>query len=145
MLNIKKYETELKPFGTQFAITKDGKIKDCQEIECEACTFNYAPEDNCDKVRLEWLLKEYKEPLLTDKEKSYLKSVIEPKRNDVVYIEKRRKYFEQENEHNTINVYVRNPYNLGLASLLLDFVVTEDMPFEGMELFKKYTLEELGL
>lgn len=73
MLNIEKYETELRPFGTQFAVTADGKIKNCMEFGCEGCIFDEAPDDNCDGARLEWLLKEYREPVLTDKEKNISK------------------------------------------------------------------------
>ena len=142
MLNIEKYEEELGPFGTQFAITKDGKIKDCQEIECEACTFNYAPEDNCDKVRLEWLLKEYVEPVLTDKEKAYLKSIIEFVRNDITNVKKTAFTVDGINELTCITISGKTPcYGIEL----IKFKTTEDMPFEGMELEKAYTLNELEL
>lgn len=152
MLNIEKYKEELRPFGTCFAITKDGKIKDCREIECEACVFNYAPEENCDKVRLEWLLKEYVEPVLTDKEKAYLKSVIEPRRDEITIITKNRYCANTESEFTTIEVYVKNPWvdiNKNDRTCqnykLLDLITTKDMPFNGMKLFEYYTLEELGL
>lgn len=142
MLNIEHYAEELRPFGTCFAITKDGKIKDCQEIECEACVFNYAPEDNCDKVRLEWLLKEYVEPVLTDKEKAYLKSIIEFVRNDITNVKKTAFTADGINELTCITISGKNPcYGIEL----IKFITTKDMSFEGMELNKKYDLMELGI
>ena len=78
MKNIEKYEKELRPFGTCFAITKDGKIKNCKGFRCGACAFHYVPDDNCDGARLEWLLKEYKEPILTEEGKEFLKQLIAP-------------------------------------------------------------------
>lgn len=42
MLNIEKYEEELRPFGTRFAITKHRKIRCCKEFRCGDCAFHYA-------------------------------------------------------------------------------------------------------
>lgn len=145
MLNIEKYKNDVLK---EFNIRLDKKRRYGADLCLGEALFSVYKRENSDATAtniVEWLTKEYIGPILTEKEKSYLKSVIEPKRNDIVCIEKRRKYFEQENEHNTINVYVRNPYNFGFVSLLLKLDVTKNMPFEGMELFKEYTLEELGL
>lgn len=89
--------------------------------------------------------KEFKKPILTKREKTYLKSVIEPKRNDIAFIMRKLNFEGRDNEHITVNVYVRTPYNSVFVSSLLEFITTKDMPFDGMELLKNYTLEELGL
>ena len=92
---------------------------------------------------IKWLFKEYKEPILTEKEKAYLKNVIEPRRNDVTIVTK--SLVGKPNEYFTVNVYNKNSYNNGYEGRLLEFIVTEDMPFNGMEQFKHYTLEDLEL
>ena len=152
MLNIEKYEEELRPFGTCFAITKDGKIKNCKGFRCGACAFHDVPDSNCNESRFEWLMKEYKEPILTDKEKTYLKNVIEPRRDEITIITKNRYCANTESEFTTIEVYVKNPWvdiNKNDRTCpnykLLDLITTEDMPFNGMKLFEYYTLKDLGL
>ena len=84
---------------------------------------------------------EYKEPVLTDKEKEYLSAVIKPFRDRVVYIckvevsecnqfisLKVKRYDEEES-----NEYIDLPY------------FREDTMYKNMEVDKYYTLEELGL
>ena len=86
---------------------------------------------------------EYKEPVLTDKEKEYLSAVIRPFRDRVVYIckvegdecsqfisIKAKKYdYDEENS----NEYIDLPY------------FREDTMYVNMEVGKEYNLEELGL
>lgn len=85
-----------------------------------------------------------KEPILTDKEKAYLKSVIKPKRNDVIYIYKTVYRKDTKYEFTSVLVNTQEPNVIDTIGLL-EFVVTEDMPFEGMELEREYKLEDLGL
>lgn len=146
MLNIQKYEEELKPFGTCFAITKDGNIKDCKNFRCESCAFHYALSGNCDIARFKWLMKEYKEPFLTEKEKGYLKNVIEPLGVEVKYIKKWKSIAIEENKccYN-IAIAVKHPIMETWERDLMNFAVTKEMPFNRLELNKKYNLEELGL
>ena len=72
MKNIEKYEEELRPFGTRFAITKYGKFRSCKEFRCGDCAFHYALDSDCYVARLKWLMKEYKEPILSQEGKEFL-------------------------------------------------------------------------
>ena len=133
MLNIEKYEEEIKELDYSFALCK-GEIKDCQIVDCESCEFGET--SGCTAKKIKWLLEEHKEPLLTEKEKAYLKNVIEPLNVVVDYIRKCENYTSENNIFYTVVVRVKHSKI---------FVVTKDMPFEGMELKKRYTREELGL
>ena len=143
MLNIEKYENELRKSGVYFALTKEGSPVDCEDIYCVDCAFNIG----CAIKRMNWLLEEYKEPILTIEEKEYLKNVTEPKKDDITWIRKWCFYKGTESEYTTVTVYAKHPAFTSPNSLwvLLDFIVTEEMPFKGMELKKAYSLEELGL
>lgn len=142
MKNIEKYEEEIKKEIANFrdipCIVKDLKDGGCGESRnCVTCSTEM----------LHWLSQEYEEPILTEKEKAYLKSVINPRRDDVLCIRKWRFYEGTKQEYTTVTIYEKHPTSTSDNSYwtLLDFVVTEDMPFEGMELEKVYSLEELGL
>ena len=89
---------------------------------------------------LDWLLSDA--PILTEKERKYLKGVIAPFRDSVICI---KKVGLAGYEH--ICIYVKSP---DLSEF--DFPVTMDFPsfetgkmYKGMELNKKYSLEEMGL
>ncbi len=142
MKNIEKYEEELKKGITKFKRIpciakelKDGCSVICRNRNCVTCSLEM----------LHWLSQEYKEPLLTEKEKTYLKNVIEFQRSEITNIIKIHCYTKKLNEFFTINIYARSPYENGYIYKLLEFIVTEDMPFKNMEVLKFYTLEELGL
>lgn len=141
MKNIEKYEKEIKELNYDFALINN-KLRNCNEVGCSDCQFNYGSL-GCKRNVIKWLFKEYKEPILTEKEKAYLKNVIEPRRNDVTIVTK--SLVGKPNEYFTVNVYNKNSYNNGYEGRLLEFIVTEDMPFNGMEQFKHYTLEDLEL
>ena len=90
---------------------------------------------------LDWMAQPYKEPILDDVEKSYLRSVIKPFRGRVNYIYKTRcgekGYF--------IRIVVRSAiFRSGLDSMFFP-AFTEDTMYKGMKLNKAYTLKELGL
>ena len=73
--------------------------------------------------------------------------MIEPKKDDMTWIRKWCFYKGTESEYTTVTVYAKHPASASPNSfwVLLDFIVTEEMPFKGMELEKAYSLEELGL
>lgn len=142
MLNGEKYEERIKELGYKFALCK-GELCHCEGLNCPFCDFHANGRNGCTKNKIKWLLEKYKEPILTSKEKAYLKNVIEPKRNDVTNVVK--SLVGKPNKYYTVNVYNKNSYNNGYESTILSFIVTEDMPFENMELYKHYSLEELGL
>ncbi len=84
-------------------------------------------------VNCDW--EEYKEPILTDKEKEYLSNVIKPFKNKVECI------------------YKKNALNRGKEWIVIGFDDDEaNFPYfktgtmyNGMEVNKEYTLKELGL
>lgn len=145
MKNIEKYEKELRKSGVYFALTKEGSPVNCEDIYCVDCAFNVG----CVIKRMNWLLEEYKEPILTEKEKSYLKNAIEPIREEIACVVKC--YWASDDSGHAIyavRVLRRNPIFGESDRVLLDFLTTEeteDMSFKNMELKRKYTIEELGL
>lgn len=84
-----------------------------------------------------WLEEEYKPATLTDKEKAYLSAVIKPFREDIEYIEKfKSNYVGKE------YIYIVMKKDDDYCKLPRFFKGTM---YRGMELNKRYTLEELGL
>ncbi len=134
MLNIEKYEEELRPFGTRFAITKHGKIRCCKEFRCGDCAFHYALGGDCYVARLKWLMKEYKEPFLTNEAKNYLKSITKPSKG--IDIQK---------------IVTTGSYKLicvtedGVVEILYNAGTKYDEYFKNMELDKNYSMEDLDL
>lgn len=143
MLNGEKFKNELENLEEIYpicyiAVHKLGLSRNDGECDDTCC-------QKCEKEVFKWLCSECKEPFLTDKEKAYLKNVIEPKRNDIAYVTKWRFNLGKENEYFVLYVYMRNQYNSNYVFRLLEFITTKDMPFEGLEPLKIYSLEELGL
>ena len=84
-----------------------------------------------------WLEEEYEPTILTDKEKAYLSAVIKPFREDIEYIEKfKSNYVGKE------FIYIVMKKDDDYCKLPRFFKGTM---YKGMELNKRYTLEELGL
>lgn len=133
MLNIEKYENELRKYGTYFAVTKKGMPVNCEGCECDECLF---ANKDCTIKKMEWLLEEYKEPILDDIEKEYLSAVIKPFKNRVKSINKVV-------YHNDL-VFIRLKYDENDYVYLPHFRLKSGM-YKGMKNNKNYTLEELGL
>lgn len=139
MLNGKKYEKEIKELNYDFALINN-KLRNCKEVGCSDCQFSYGLL-GCKRNIIEWLFKEYKEPILTEKEKAFLKNVIEPYGNNTAYVcrfitETLRKEFLSiciNVDENSINSF-EIPLIHGLKTF-----------YKNMVLDKEYTLEELGL
>ena len=87
-----------------------------------------------------WLDMEHVEPILDDVERKYLSAVIRPFRDRVQYIEK---MFE---DHllGDQDCYLFIRFNDGNYDMNFP-VFRESIMYKGMERYKKYTLEELGL
>lgn len=85
-----------------------------------------------------WLEEEYVPNILTDKEKAYLSAVIKPFRKDVEWIERMDNSFVNGNQHQFLCISLTNDY----CCLPL---FKKDTMYKGMEVNKRYTLEELGL
>lgn len=82
-----------------------------------------------------WLEQEYKPTILAEKEKAYLSAVIKPFRKRVKHIEKR--LFAEGREYLSLAMH-------DWEIIALPFFEKGTM-YKGMEVYKKYTLEELGL
>lgn len=132
MLNIEKYENEMREYGTCFALTKEGKPVKCDGFRCIDCAFG----NGCIIKRMNWLLEECKEPILDDKEREYLSAVIKPFRKRIKSIKK-----------------TDYPSNSAFISIAMDkcehiflpvFELNSGM-YQRMEINKEYTLKELGL
>lgn len=133
MKNIEKYEKELRKYGTYFAVTKKGVPVNCEGCECDECLF---ADKDCTIKKMEWLLEEYKEPILDDIEKEYLSALIKPFRKRIESIKK-----------------TAYPSNSAFISIEMDkrehvflpvFELNSGM-YQGMKNNKEYTPEELGL
>lgn len=126
MLNIEKYRSEIAE-----KMKNSDLGSSLTRVFYERCE-DYGPTDI-----LNWLLSDA--PFLTEKERKYLNGVIAPFRDSVVYI---KKVGLAEYEH--ICIYVKNPdLNLPAAMAFPSFETGK--MYKGMELSKKYNLEELGL
>ena len=110
---------------------------DCPEgINCRECCLK----------NLEWLNQEYKEPILDEAEKTYLREVIRPFRGNVKFISKEIGFVECRYR---IKIVVKQSFRTGSHyGDCQEWVIlpsSEDDMYKGMELGRKYTLEELGL
>lgn len=85
----------------------------------------------------EWLEEEYKPAILTDKEEAYLSAVIKPFREKVESIKKLENYY-------TAQEYIHIALKKGTDYCSLPWFRKGTM-YKGMEAYKLYTLEELGL
>lgn len=137
MKNIEKDQNELENLENRSLVCFIAKEKVGLRCDAGECL-------KCEKEAFKWLLEEYKEPILTEKEKAYLKNVIEPRKKDIVDITKWKYCTGKENEYFVVMIIMKNPHT-DFCIHLLDFITTKDMPFENLELYKHYTLEELGL
>lgn len=88
---------------------------------------------------LEWMAQPYEKPILDDKEREYLSEVIKPYRNKVTFIAKSKDSYEAKY---FISIVVKGNY--GREAIHLPWF-KENTMYKGMELSKKYTVEELGL
>lgn len=87
---------------------------------------------------LGWLEQEYSP--LTNKEKEYLSAVIKPWRNDVKYVRKERVYVFPDFER----IWITYKSVGGIVHMHLPNFERGTM-YQGMELNKEYSLEDLGL
>ncbi len=138
MLNIEKYKDEMAD-----------NLDDGFNFEYVAkCAYYNASTENKSKEMstiLDWLCEEYKEPVLDDVEREYLKAVCKPFRNRTHLITKREVVpcpISMQKERIVIQ--------LGREGYIETFIKLppfdmESGMYKGMELNKRYTLEELGI
>ena len=131
MRNIEKYEKAVLDSLSYCVLDRKlenvdtGLKEDCSGKNCNACK----------KQLREWLLSEYKEPILDDAEKRYLRGVIRPFRNMVAFIKKTCNCAGFQ----WIEIAVKGNKTIALPGF------KNDKMYKGMKLEKEYTLEELGL
>lgn len=135
MLNKEKYNLRQIDISTK---TKDGKIL-FYELKIRGKTIHQQIYPcgvfACDAMAgmIGWLEEEYEPTILTEKEKAYLSAVIKPFREEVETIEKAS--FEEGDQ-----------LQISDGDTVMAFPCFEkDTMYKGMEAYKEYTLEELGL
>ena len=132
MLNIEKYKDEIKA-----ELEKD-KTLGCvvNKLMGNICD-DYPKCNDCYLKVLDWLLQEYKEPILTDKEKEILKNICRRFDNighHIITIKKKKCFVDDGNLIFKIKIdAVHYTYKEGDLFYL-------DKKFKGMELEKEYTL-----
>ena len=130
MLNIEKYKDVI--LNTQHADLSCCVHSDILHLDCvKNCK-------DCKKATMEWLLSEYKEHILDDVEKEYLSAVIKPFRKKVSYISKLEKCYPETDQFIKIAL-INGEY------ICLPYFTRKSRMYIGMEQWKHYTLEELGL
>lgn len=127
MLNIERYKNELDTKTTELEF--EIQLLMGNKPSCDKRSFRI-----CRKECIEWLLSEYKEPVLTEEERKYLKGVIRPFRNKVLNIQKKSNFLEWISIVMTDHEIIKLPF----------FDKSSGM-YKGMQLGIEYTLEELGL
>ena len=139
MKNIEKFEKEISE------LLNEGKTLSCgiatvSGIRKENCCHQDCGE--CQKKCLEWMYSEYNEPILSDDEKEIVRvmlgfihkfgcTVIDVKKIDIG------------NCDSFISIRYEN-HVIGVDDTISSPIIDNDK-FKGMELNRKYTLEELGL
>ena len=137
MLNKEKYAKEIAELAVnnETIALKDNKPISCRKIKCNDCEKN-VPGYGCSMKKLmEWANSKYKESILDKVEKRYLRGVIRPFRNMVVFIKKTCNCVGFQ----WIEIAVEGNKTIALPGF------ENDEMYKGMKLEKEYTLEELGL
>lgn len=134
MLNIEKYKDEIK-----VELEKDNTLG-CVVNKLMGNKCDYYPKCNdCYLKVLDWLLQEYKEPILTDEEKVIIKNILkafEPFGKELSYITKERWYC---GKNCCFLNFKYGDDNFGTLTF------NQDKLFKGMEINKPYVLGGLGL
>lgn len=130
-LSLKEYEDNL--------IYKGLKEFDIMKVDNDVMVGNEHCLNVISKVvyKWTWVREEKPKRILTPKEYKYLKAVIEPVKDRVKCIRKRESLVDDDLEF--IRVFLNENNDITLYKFI------KDTQFKGMELNKKYSLEELGL
>lgn len=130
MLNIEKYKDDI--------LNAEQSNINCCVIDLlhnGVCEYNCK---DCKKNIMNWLLEEYKEPILDDVEKEYLSAVIKPFRKKVSYISKVEKCYPETDQFIKI-MLINGEY------ICLPYFTRKSRMYIGMKKLRHYTLQELGL
>lgn len=126
MLNIERYKDEI-----------EGNLIDSDDLDLAICnsfeSHNTTRFWNIDDV-FNWMFEEYKEPILTDSEREYLKIVFKPFHKRIEYITK-----AEDGDGESIDYMYDDEHSAWLPPF------EKGTMYKNMELYKWYTLEELGI
>ena len=136
MKNIEKYKGIVLKHLSRCDIATDIRKKggkaaiDCPHTSCE----------ECQEMFFKWLLEEYKEPILNDKEREYLAAAIRPFKENVCTVYKKafQSYSGLPYEYIVVKFKLGNE-RWGFPKFI------EGTMYKGMTLEREYSLEELGL
>lgn len=140
MKNIEKY---------YYAITDNLKSKSGENIGCSVFDIRHGNDDcgdtdclECCLKNLEWLNSEYRQQILTDEEKEIVRVMLDfIHKFGCTVIDVRKIYIG--NCYSFIAIRYENHVN-GTDDTMSSPIIDNDK-FKGMELYRKYTLEELGI
>lgn len=135
MLNIERYRKELENHNVSLDCDIYKIREKCKEGN-DSCGSKRCVE--CRKENMQWLLAEAE--ILDDAEKKYLKAVIKPFKKHVKTIMKAK----QVATLYAITIDIEEKYNYETFLQFPPFEKSSEM-YKGMELGRRYTLEELGL
>ena len=146
MLNIQKYEEELRKYGTNFAVTREGAFLSCDSCEYNDCLLR---DDNCSHKRMEWLLQEYKEPLLSLKDKQYLEDTLKYYQDCVANLAIEY-HVEADYSVRMLKIKLNIPQILGDKTIKyvtwwLALPILDKSLLEKLDVVREYTLDELEL
>ena len=133
MLNIEKYKDDI--LNAKQAHLTCSVYDIFLKLSHISCTGNCK---ECKKNIMNWLLEEYKEPILDDVEKKYLSAVIKPFRENVSYISKLEKCYPETDQFIKI-MLINGEY------ICLPYFTRKSRMYIGMKKWRHYTLQELGL
>lgn len=138
MTNLEHYEKELKENGRDARLCTMFGIREGLDDEEDERDFCNGKCNECFIKSIKWFGRQYHEPVLTRKEKVYLKTVITPIEKDSLRICKVSgkvpyiRMIRRVDDYTLYNVLEMNLNNLNFK-------------FESMEEENYYTLEDLGL
>ena len=139
MKNIEKYEHEISklvnegnPLTCVIAIAAGISNGSCSGCKCS----------DCHKKCLEWMYLEYKEPILTEEEKTIVESMIYVIQKIGCTVKNVTKY-DNESDKAYIGVNYTNEITGACGRMTTPWF--KNNKFKGMKADKEYTLEELGI
>lgn len=137
MRNIEKYENEVLDnvnycdLETELVAMGVYTRGVCRHSECK----------ECERRLRAWLSEDYRQPVLYEVERKYLSDVIKPFRGIVTGVSKELFYGEGTKEY--ISIVIQHESGFRERVNLPNF--ERNAMYKGMEINKKYALEELGL
>lgn len=140
MKNIEKFEKEITEYVNNGG-SMDCAIATVAGIRKERPCYSQACKE-CRKKCLEWMYSEYQEQILSNDEKDIVKAMIDIIHEfecTVIDVKK----IDIGNCDSFISIRYENPV-IGVDDTISSPIIDNDK-FKGMELNRKYTLEELGI